>query len=302
MKKLILFILILILITAGCNKETTINRPTPKENINKVPTINMKPLKMVYITGGSKTYMSEGLQMLAEYLTNKTGIPIEFTMLKKYPDAIKDFKEKKVDMGFLSGLIYITVKKDINIIPLVTSLNEGEASYVSFLVVRSDSGIKTLKDLKGKKFSFINKESTSGYLIPRVMFAEDGVKKPSEYFSKIEFSPDHLSSMIAVYNGYVDGGIVSKSVFTSKEAEKYIKDLHVVMKTEKIPQGCIVVRGDLEPDYVKKLKEALLEVGKTSDTIEIKRKLRIDGYVEAKDSDYKRIREIVKKNEELGDL
>jgi ABC-type phosphate/phosphonate transport system substrate-binding protein len=43
------------------------------------------------------------------------------------------------------------------------------------------------------------------------------------------------------------------------------------------------------------VKAAFLNIGKSDETIELRKILRVDGYVEAKDSDYDSIRNAMKK-------
>jgi len=257
---------------------------------------------MVYIPGGSKNYMIEKWQTLAEYLTKTTGIPVEVVEPKTYITITESFKKNKADIGYLSGFIYIKLKKDMDIIPLVKPLEKGKIFYKCYIIVRKNSGIKNIEELKNKRFSFVHKDSTSGYLFPRVMMANKGIDDPEDYFSKVELMQDHFSSLSSVYHGYVEGGVVSSFVFESKEAEKYIKDIDIIMETDEIPLGCFAVKSDLKPEYIKKLKEAFLIVNKTEETRELLKGLGVEGYVEAEDSDYDPIREAIIKLSSLKDI
>ncbi len=300
MKKLSLFFLLISLFITGCREKD--HNVTHHSSLTPKPSVKAgHSLKMVYIAGGGKHYMVERWQALGDYLSNKTGINIEVDERKNYRNIIEAFQKKEAHIGSVSGLIYVKLKKELNVIPVVKTVEKGKDTYKSFIVVRKDSGLKNFDDLRGKKFAFVDKQSTSGYLFPRVMMADLGVTKLEDYFSRIVFLDDHLSSIISVYNGYVDGGVVSSFVFDSPEAEKYQKDLTVIMETGDIPISCFIVRSDLPQEDVNKVKAAFLNIGKSDETIELRKILRVDGYVEAKDSDYDSIRNAMKKLSTLKD-
>ncbi|MEQ8220737.1 MAG: phosphate/phosphite/phosphonate ABC transporter substrate-binding protein [Candidatus Eremiobacterota bacterium] len=300
MKKLSLFFLLISLFITGC-REKGHNVPhhsslTPKPSVKAGHS-----LKMVYIAGGGKHYMVERWQALGDYLSDKTGINIDVDERKNYRNIIEAFQKKQAHIGSVSGLIYVKLKEELNVVPVVKTVEKGKDVYKSFIVVRKDSGLKNFDDLRGKKFAFVDKQSTSGYLFPRVMMADLGVTKLEDYFSRVVFLDDHLSSIISVYNGYVDGGVVSSFVFESPEAKKYQKDLTVIMETGDIPISCFIVRSDLPQEDINKVKAAFLNIGKSDETIELRKILRVDGYVEAKDSDYDSIRDAMKKLSVLKD-
>jgi phosphonate transport system substrate-binding protein len=300
MKKISICFLLILLFITGCKKAesdvTPVHTGTAKPSV-----LPGKSLKLVYIAGGGKHYMLERWQALGEYLSNRTGINIDVDERKSYKNIIEAFEKKQAHIGSVSGLIYVKLKEELNVIPIVKTVEKGKDTYKSFIVVRKDSGLKNFNDLRGKKFSFVDKQSTSGYLFPRVMMADLGVTKLDDYFSKVVFLDDHLSSLISIYNGYVDGGVVSSFIFDSQEAKKYQKDLTVIMETGDIPISCFIVRSDLNQEDVKKLKDAFLDIGKSDETIELRKILRVDGYVEAKDSDYSSIRDAMKKLSTLKD-
>lgn len=301
-KNLIIFLIITILLISGCKKTEETQTPTvPPEAVNTEPASDIEPLYMGYIPGGTMSFMIERWEKMADYLSGKTGIPVEAKSVKSYKDFVKDFKAGEIDIGYFGGVMYVKLNEEMGLIPLVTPVEKGKTSYKGYIIVKEDSGISTLEDLKGKSFSFVNKHSTSGYLMPRLMMLEEGIENTEKYFSKVEYTEDHLSCLISVYNGYSDGGAISEFVFDTEEASKY-EGIKVIMETEEVPSICIAVRKDMKPEYIEKLKNAFLEIGKTPETKELMELFETQGYLEAKDSDYDMIKKAMDKISKYEDI
>ena len=49
---------------------------------------------------------------------------------------------------------------------MVPQEKDGSTYYYSVMVVRPDSGIKSMEDMKGHSLAWADPNSTSGYLIP----------------------------------------------------------------------------------------------------------------------------------------
>ncbi|HPZ06675.1 MAG TPA: PhnD/SsuA/transferrin family substrate-binding protein, partial [Candidatus Eremiobacteraeota bacterium] len=178
------------------------------------------------------------------------------------------------------------------VIPVLRSIEDGSPFTKSYIIVRKDSNLKTIEDLKHRKISFTDKSSAVGYLFPRVMLAKKSITDINTYFSEVKFTGDDFSSFLAVYNGYVDGGIVSQSVMRKKDDR--LKEMKIIGETEAIPLGTVIIRPGMEKEYINKLNKAFLQIGKTIDTRDLTKTIKIDGYVESTDSDYDGIRENIK--------
>jgi phosphonate transport system substrate-binding protein len=292
--------LFIVLILSGCNNNppAVISTPTPQDKYkNTVKLMDMEPLKFAFVTTKNKLQDRERWQNLTEFLTAKTGIPIDIEIFDNEAHLLNKFSVERIDMAFVDGLAYIKIKNDVKIIPILRTIEDGSQFNQSYIIVRKDSGFKTLANLKNRKISFTDNSSASGYLYPRILMAKSGIKDIEKYFSRVDFTGDDFSSFLAVYNGYVDAGIISRAILLTDD--KRLKEIKIIMETDLLPHGAVIVRNDLESDYVDKLKSAFLQIGKTVDTRELTKAIQIDCYVEASDSDYDDIRENLKVIENL---
>src|SRR5258708_17935699 len=88
---------------------------------------------------------------------------------------------------------------------MLASLRQGSKTYRSQIVVRADSGINSIEQLRGKKFAFVDPASASGFLFPNALLAGMGLDYKT-FFSDTIFAGGHDKVIIAVYNKQADGG------------------------------------------------------------------------------------------------
>jgi ABC-type phosphate/phosphonate transport system substrate-binding protein len=69
-----------------------------------------------------------------------------------------------------------------------------------------------------------------------------------------------------------------------------ILDLRIIWKSAPILLGPFSVRGGLDRKLTEKIKKAFLKIGKTPETADLSAHIQIEGFEEAKDSDYDVIR------------
>jgi ABC-type phosphate/phosphonate transport system substrate-binding protein len=77
-------------------------------------------------------------------------------------------------------------------------------SNVAF-IVRLQDAASTLADLKGRRVMWLDRQSASGYVIPRMHLASHGYD-PASFFAAETFGETHLSVLDAVSSGVVDVG------------------------------------------------------------------------------------------------
>lgn len=251
-------------------------------------------LRMGLIPASDAEEMLRAYEPIKEYLSKELGIPVEIQVTSDYTSAIEAMKYKHIDMAWFGPFSYIMAVKIAGAEAIVNGVKEstGKATYKSVIVANVDSGIKTLDDLKGKTFAFVDPASTSGNLMPRKMLVENGID-PENDFSNYFYAGTHGAVQYAIANGKVDAGAGGDNVYERmiKEGEIDPKVNKIIYESEPIPGSPIVVRGDLPREFKEKITQALVDMDKQ--TID-----KVDGwggiarYQRVSDADYDLVREI----------
>jgi phosphonate transport system substrate-binding protein len=129
-------------------------------------------------------------------------------------------------------------------------------TYHSVIVARKDHNIRSLADLRGRTFAFVDPSSTSGHLFPKAAMLRAGLKPDTEL--RAIFAGSHDASVIAVQNGKVDAAAVADGLLDAAIARNMVKaeDLVVVWKSEPIPASPVVMRRDLPEPVKQKIRAA----------------------------------------------
>lgn len=227
---------------------------------------------------------------LAEYLTEKTGINVRFTILSRYGNIIDSFTSEKMDGAFFGSFTGAMAIEKLGVVPLARPVNlDGDSTYHAHIYVRKDSGIKSVADMKGKRFAFVEKATTAGYVFPLAYLRKQGVTDIDSFFSEYFFAGSHDASLNAVLNGQADIGASKNTVFdwVRKSDPRVDKEIIVLAESDRVPSNGLCVRKSLDPQIQGRLKEALLGLDRTPEGQAVLEKFKAVKFIETRIDDYR---------------
>ncbi|MCL5022622.1 MAG: phosphate/phosphite/phosphonate ABC transporter substrate-binding protein [Nitrospirae bacterium] len=136
---------------------------------------------------------------------------------------------------------------------------DGSSTYWGYIFVRKDSGIGNVGDMKGKRFVFVDRATTAGYVFPVAFLREQGVVDVGAYFRETYFAGSHDAAIYAVLGGKADVGCAKHSMFdrVARSDPRVRKELLILAESPKVPSNGLGVRSDLEPA----VKDVLMDLG-----------------------------------------
>ena len=149
---------------------------------------------------------------IAQYLEKKLGMKVEFTPVTDYPAAVEAMVGKKVDLVWFGGFTFVQAKirSMDKVVPIAQ--REEDTRFQSVFIAKTDSGIKSLNDLKGKQVSFGSQSSTSGHLMPRSFLLAAKIE-PEKDFKRVAYSGAHDATIASVVSGKVDAAALDITVW-----------------------------------------------------------------------------------------
>lgn len=272
----------LALLPTGCERRQPQERPERNVFGQQELLIGLMPERNIF-------RQRERYQALGSYLSGRLGITVNFTSLTRYGNIVQRLSEEKLDGAFFGSFTYALAHSTMGMEAVARPVNvDGTSTYHGYLFARKDSGIRTVADMKGKRFAYVDRATTAGYLFPRAYLKEKGVADPDRYFGEVFFAGSHDAAVLAVLNGEADIGAAKNTVYDqlARENARVDKELLILAASAVVPQNGLAVRKDLDPELKKALKQALLDMDKDRDGLEALRQLGARGFVETLDKDY----------------
>jgi phosphonate transport system substrate-binding protein len=218
-------------------------------------------LRVSAIPDESPTELLRKFKPLGAYLERRLNVKVEFVPVTDYAAAVEALVGKKLDLVWYGGFTFVQarIRSNNGVIPLVQ--REEDEKFRSVFITRTDSGIHSLADLKGKTFTFGSPSSTSGHLMPRHFLMQAKVD-PDKDFRQIAFSGAHDATIAAVAGGKVQAGALNISVWEKFVAEKKVDTakVKVFYTTPPYYDYNWTVRTDLDPKLRDGITRAFLEL------------------------------------------
>ncbi len=188
-------------------------------------------------------------------------VPVRLFPAADYAGVMQAFGAKQIEAASMGASGYAGAWLDTNggVEPLfVARENDGSIAYISVMVVRADSGITSIEQMRGKSLAWADPNSTSGYLIPRSELRGAGVDI-NHFFSRTGFGGGHEQAVVAVLQRQYDGAVTWASG-QGEESQGFsrgnlramvdkgmlnMRDLRIIWKSRPIPNGPMTVRADL---------------------------------------------------------
>lgn len=256
-----------------------------------------EPAETVYfsaITLYHPIVMYQKYQPLMDYLSKNTPYKFELKLSQDYSDIINFLKTNKVQVALLGGVTYLIAKRELNLFPILKPMGaDGRPYYRCVFITReANRDINSLSDIKGKSLAFASKLSTSGYIAPLYhLYSKAGIGLRD--LARYENFRYHDSVAREVLRGNFEAGAVIDSVANRFKN----RGLRIIDVSSPIPGLPIVVRADASPKLIEAIKKAVLSLDYNNPE---HRKMMEQwdeefryGFVEATDSDYDIIREMI---------
>jgi phosphonate transport system substrate-binding protein len=241
--------------------------------------------------------LQKGMDGVAKYLSEKTGLKVEFVPSVDYAALVTGFQRGEIHMAWFGGLTSVQAR---NLVPDAESIVQRprDAEFQSVFITQADSGIKSLEDLKGKSFTFGSESSTSGHLMPRYFLSEAGIDANKDFNGKPNFSGSHDTTYKLIESGSFQAGALNISVWEAavKEGKVDTNKVKVFYTTPDYFDYNWTINSNVEDVFGKgtkdKVKDALLSFnGEQKEIVDL---FQTDKFVETKNENYGKIEQVAK--------
>lgn len=224
---------------------------------------------------------------LADHLSRVLSRPVQVGVSKDYKAHEDRVGRDQVDIAYLGPVAYVkVVEKYGNKILLARQAVNGRPFFQGYIVVRRDSPLKTLGDLKGGSFAFGDPESTMSHLVPRYMLLKAGV--PVTGLARHQFLGSHNNAALGVLVGDFDAGGIKEEVYHQYKD----KGLRALATSPKLSEHLFIAARRAGGDIAQTLRMTLLNLHKDAEGRAILSKIKstVTRLAPVRDSDYDSLR------------
>lgn len=168
---------------------------------------------------------------------------------------------EQVDLAWMGPWGYVLANNDSGVTAIATAKYDGKPIYHAIVVCKPGSGIKAWpQDGKGRRVSFADVGSTSGWLIPTAWFRTKGID-PKEYFQYSD-GATHAANEIAVASGQVDCATDfdrnRNAMIESGRLDKTATE--IVWQSDPLPNDAIAVRRGFDPALAQRIQHMVVGI------------------------------------------
>ncbi|MBC7538315.1 MAG: phosphate/phosphite/phosphonate ABC transporter substrate-binding protein [Bacteriovorax sp.] len=259
------------------------------------------PVKIYFTPSVDANSIATNSEHFLKFMEKETGLFYKSGIPSNYIAVVEAFGSSRADIAVMNSFGYLLANTKFGAEAKLKTLRHGKDYYAGAIYVNANSGIKTLKDLNGKKFAYTDASSTSGYLFPLKIMNDNKIK-----LANTTFAIKHDNVITMIYQGQVDAG----AAFYSDAYDGKIKDARervltqfpdvekkvLVLKiTDHIPNDPFVFRKGMPADITKKFIDGLNKYLATKDGKEAFKSIyAVDGVVPATNKDYDDLRKVLK--------
>ncbi|AFZ59090.1 phosphate/phosphite/phosphonate ABC transporter substrate-binding protein [Anabaena cylindrica FACHB-243] len=227
-------------------------------------------------------------------LSEVLGIPIEFFPVDNPTAAAPALLSGEVDIVFAGPSEYLVLNARAKAIPVVAI---KRINYHSIILVRANSPIKSVSQLKGKTIAMRSIGSTSGHLSPMKLLIDAGLDPNTDF--KIVMLND--KGIVALKKGEVDAWAVASDRYQNILASEGLseQDFSIIVTGPLLPSDVFVVSNQMAADFVETVRSRMMaNQDKLIQSLLVapaNQKYQGGQLVRTDDSEYNMIREVYQK-------
>ena len=208
---------------------------------------------------------AEFFELAAKAISDGSGIEVDLQFEQRIsgplPGDVNPFETGAVDVGFVCSPTFRWLADELDLLPVpVPSDNRahGRPVYFADVIVRAESPYLTMKDLRGRRWAYNDRNSRSGWfsMIDRI-----APLAPHEFFSDVVHAGSHLESIRLVRTGQVDAAAIDSNALLNESRLRAATaaELRIIESWGPFPIQPVVIRRGIQIPLKASIHRALLQ-------------------------------------------
>lgn len=261
----------------------------------------VKTLRFSAIPDKNTTGQSERYAPVADWMSKKLGVNVEFVASSDYPASVDKFAAGDVHAAWFGGVSGVQSRDEVPHSRAIVS-GKKDLAFKSYFIAHESTGLTKSENfphaLKGMTFTFGSPSSTSGCIMPAHFIVKNTEQGPLDYFGKrnVGFSGSHDQTAYQVQDGTFKAGAMNFSTYEGLVAEGKIdaNKCRVIWETPTYADYNFTVRGDVDETFGAGFTDKIQKIFLECKDPAVLKAFDRNQFVKVENSTFKGIAEVMK--------
>jgi phosphonate transport system substrate-binding protein len=230
----------------------------------------------------SATELAKRWTPFLQYLSNKSGVTLQFKTAKDIPTYQQQMRDGGFDFAYINPYHYTLFHKAAG---YTAFAREKDGALTGVIVVKKDAPIQDVSQLNGSTMAFPASTALAATWLPLNHLSE----------KHVTVTPQYVNSMDSVYRSVAKGMFPAGGgeMRTLSMIDSEIKQqLRVIWSSEALPSFTFAAHPRTPKDIVAKVQMAMDQMEKDPEGAALLKSLSFKGFDPAEDRDYDALRKL----------
>ena len=239
---------------------------------------------------------------LANMLSRQLGINVVLQTTKDFASFWRNVENQRYDLVHFNQYHYLVANKYYGYQAVAMLEETGSSTISGAVIVRDDSGIDSVEQLKGKKIIFGGgKKAMQSYIVPKWLLKKNGLDE-SQFYS--EFARNPPNALISVYQNLADAAGSGDAALQMNQVKNAIdtSQLRILLQSEPMAHLPWAISDRIDRELFDEIKSALVNLDQRPEGVEVLKMANLTNIIDADHDDYAYALEIIQEiyGETLG--
>ena len=223
---------------------------------------------------------------VASILTRALGKTVRVVTASGYDQYLERIYAKQYDIIVLGSTFYFKAHDRAGYLAVA----RGYPPFYAGIIVRNDSNINEIEQLRGKSIAAVNNKDRAGYKMQKMALLKKGIDIDGDL--DVHFRGNFDSVIYAVLSGQNDAGAIRLDALQKPSFSELRGGIKIIYTSSENPQFPFAVRPNMDPVMQEKIGAALVSISmEQPETAAILQSLNIKGIDRITSSDLELLRQ-----------
>lgn len=268
--------------------------PTSWASNEQTAQANLTPLVLGVFPRRRPTLTVELFEPLAKHLSQRIGREVKLETAKDFDTFWQNVINRRYDIVHYNQLHYIESQEKYRYDLIAINEEFGSKTISSAIIVRKDSGINSILDLKGKKIIFGGDATAMvAFVVNKLLLRRAGLKD-GDYLEIIAKNPPNAVFTAFVKHADAAGAGENALRLPGITSQIKVEEMKILAESEPLPLHPWAVKQELDVTLKKLISQILLDLRLSDDGKMILHGAELTGISKARDADFDVIRHLMK--------